>query len=89
MPASFAMRFTARHGQLHEIAIAGLAKGGGAGADMPSIDSSIAAALDGQVLYKIRDWRAVLAEASPVPVHETHAEAVGSWLNELFGVELF
>ena len=92
VPPHFELAFTARHGRLQDVILSGLpyaASDDAAGSSTADFDRATASALDGRLLYEIRDWRALLAEASPVPLDTARAEATGSWLNELFGVQCF
>lgn len=92
MPPHFNLVFTARHGRLQDVVLSGLpytATEDTAGSSTADFDRATAAALEGRLLYEIRDWRAVLAEASPVPLDTARAAATGSWLNELFGVQCY
>ncbi len=90
MPPRFELAFTARHGHLQDVAVSGLPCADAAAAvDSSDIDRSVAAALTGQVLYRISDWRAALLAASPVSLDEDKTAAIGAWLDELFGVRSY
>ncbi|CAK7197981.1 hypothetical protein SEUCBS139899_000635 [Sporothrix eucalyptigena] len=92
VPPQFDLSFTARHGRLLDVALSGLPYDASenVGSDRAAdFDQAAASKLEGRILYEIRDWRAVLAEASPIPL-DTEAEAsTGGWLNQLFGVQCY
>ncbi|ERS95874.1 hypothetical protein HMPREF1624_07951 [Sporothrix schenckii ATCC 58251] len=92
VPPHFDLAFTARHGRLQEVTITGLPYASGSDAAVSNssdIEKATATALEDRLLYGIRDWRAVLGEASPVPLDTARASATGRWLNELFGVQCY
>jgi lipoate---protein ligase len=92
VPPHFDLVFTARHGRLQDVTLSGLpyiTDNDTAGSSTSDFDKATATALEGRLLYEVRDWRAVLAEASPVPLKTARAAATGSWLNELFGVQYY
>ncbi|CAK7225004.1 hypothetical protein SBRCBS47491_005746 [Sporothrix bragantina] len=92
VPPQFDLSFTARHGRLQEVVVSGLPYDASEDVDSDcatDFDRAAAAALEGRTLYEIRDWRAVLAEASPVSLDAAGIASTGGWLNELFGVQCY
>ncbi|CAK7219325.1 hypothetical protein SCUCBS95973_003781 [Sporothrix curviconia] len=92
VPPQFDLSFTARHGRLQEVGISGLPYDASEDVDndcVADFDRATAAALEGRSLYEIRDWQAVLAEASPVSLDAARAASTGGWLNALFGVQSY
>ncbi|OAA57643.1 hydroxymethylglutaryl-lyase [Niveomyces insectorum RCEF 264] len=103
VPPAFQLTFTARHGRLQDVLVSGLPydKAGAGSGSMDSNsaaaagnndagqDRAVAAVLEGQLLYHIRDWQTALAAASLAPLDPPGAAAIGAWLDELFGVRCF
>ncbi|CAK7263761.1 hypothetical protein SEPCBS119000_000650 [Sporothrix epigloea] len=90
VPLDFELSFTARHGCLQDVVISGLPydpTGMKDAARAAEFDRAAAASLHERILHEIVDWRAVLAEASPVPLDEAGAASIGRWLDEIFGVK--
>ena len=52
--------------------------------DSISQDHALSQSLVNKTIYHVADWKELLMSASPVPLDE---EAVGSWLNRLFGID--
>ena len=76
------MSFTVRHGKLQQVSVSGLLYNDDL--DSTSQDEALARALDGQELHHIKDWTSTFYQASPVTLTD---DAVGKWLNKLFGLE--
>jgi lipoate-protein ligase A len=72
---------TVRHGQIQDAHMSGLEYR--ESVDGLSQDEAVSEALVGRTIHEIRDWKAVLEEASPVPFKDG---AVGKWFNSLLGV---
>ena len=77
------MSFTVRHGKLQQVNVSGILYN--EEVDSISQDEALGQALEGQQLHHIKDWALTISQASPVALAN---DAVGNWLNELFGLEL-
>ncbi|KAL1882355.1 hypothetical protein VTK73DRAFT_1914 [Phialemonium thermophilum] len=83
LPRNFGAYLTVRHGQVQEASLTGLSYGHDI--DPPSQDRLLSDSLVGLTLYRVTDWRQTLQDASPSPLLD--AEAVGSWFNDMFGID--
>lgn len=90
MSPRFRLSFTARHGQLHDVVVAGLPYAGAPDEHTAAVaDRHLAASLDGQLLHHIHDWQDLLVHASSsssLTLDAVAAAATGAWLDTLLGV---
>ncbi|KAK1754429.1 lipoyltransferase [Echria macrotheca] len=82
IPREFSAHFTIRHGEIQTFSITGLRYTDDI--DAASQDLALSQALVGQRIHHITDWRETLQSASSTPI--TDAQAVGGWLNTMFGL---